>query len=606
MYKSLKRFICIMLTMCFVLHPAFYVQAEEAPVKWMQFKQVNPIYEGIISEEDLDDAATDLSEMSLERKSRSGEYTDDMEQIAAQLRQAMVKRQKVVAVKYYLENGLESENQFNQIVNTMREKALEETANPKEGDYIRYHLAGWDVQAFFDSTGRKVDFTFTLTYYTTTEQEEAVDKKLQTVLWETLNLDDASLTNYEKTKKIYDYICDNVTYDYEHLDNPDYGLQFSAYAALINGTSVCQGYASLLYRMLEEAGVDSRVVVGIAGEPHGWNIARLGDKYYYLDATWDAGVRSYAYFLKGYTKFEKDHTPMHESVVYEDPYANVLSATDFIPGQSDNSDYGEGPDIPSDHIHSLVKVAAKAATCTAAGRIEHYKCKECNSVFEDADGTIKLRGADVTISAKGHAYGAYKRVTKASFGKAGKRVATCSRCGGKKSKKITAAASPKLSKTSYVFNNKMRYPSVIVNDTKGIPLSYYATMEMGKNVGKYAVKVKLTDEDYTGTKTVYYKINPKGVAISSLTKGTKAFTVKWKKPTAVYRNQMTGYQIRYSTSSKMTNAKSITVKSTTATSKKISNLKAKKNYYVQIRTYKKIGSVYYYSGWSSTKKVRTN
>ncbi len=36
-----------------------------------------------------------------------------------------------------------------------------------------------------------------------------------------------------------------------------------------------------------------------------------------------------------------------------------------------------------------------------------------------------------------------------------------------------------------------------------------------------------------------------------------------------------------------------------------SKIKAKKTYYVQLRTYKKIGSGYYYSGWSKTKKVKT-
>jgi len=33
--------------------------------------------------------------------------------------------------------------------------------------------------------------------------------------------------------------------------------------------------------------------------------------------------------------------------------------------------------------------------------------------------------------------------------------------------------------------------------------------------------------------------------------------------------------------------------------------KAKKKYYVQLRTYKKIGSKYYYSAWSAKKAVTT-
>ncbi|MBQ9015650.1 MAG: hypothetical protein IJ109_05955 [Firmicutes bacterium] len=34
-------------------------------------------------------------------------------------------------------------------------------------------------------------------------------------------------------------------------------------------------------------------------------------------------------------------------------------------------------------------------------------------------------------------------------------------------------------------------------------------------------------------------------------------------------------------------------------------LKAKKKYYVQIRTYRKVGGQYYYSAWSKTRKIKT-
>ena len=67
---------------------------------------------------------------------------------------------------------------------------------------------------------------------------------------------------------------------------------------------------------------------------------------------------------------------------------------------------------------------------------------------------------------------------------------------------------------------------------------------------------------------------------------------------------MNGYQIQYSTSSKMTKAKKVTVKSNSATSKTIKKLKSKKTYYVQLRTYKKVGKTTYYSGWSKVKKVK--
>lgn len=49
----------------------------------------------------------------------------------------------------------------------------------------------------------------------------------------------------------------------------------------------------------------------------------------------------------------------------------------------------------------------------------------------------------------------------------------------------------------------------------------------------------------------------------------------------------------------------VTVKGYKKTSKTIKKLKAKKKYYVHVRTYKKVGTVKYYSSWSKTKSVKT-
>lgn len=121
-----------------------------------------------------------------------------------------------------------------------------------------------------------------------------------------------------------------------------------------------------------------------------------------------------------------------------------------------------------------------------------------------------------------------------------------------------------------------------------------------RNVGK--AKVTVTGKgSYAGTKVKTFRIVPEGTSISKVTKGKKQFTVKWKKQST----QTTGYQIRYSTSSKFSKAKTVTVKKNTATSKAVKKLKANKKYYVKVRTYKKIGNSTYYSAWSSAKTVKT-
>ena len=55
----------------------------------------------------------------------------------------------------------------------------------------------------------------------------------------------------------------------------------------------------------------------------------------------------------------------------------------------------------------------------------------------------------------------------------------------------------------------------------------------------------------------------------------------------------------------MANAKSVLVNKNTIVSKKISKLKAKKTYYIQVRTYKTVKGTKYYSAWSKVKKVKT-
>ena len=168
----------------------------------------------------------------------------------------------------------------------------------------------------------------------------------------------------------------------------------------------------------------------------------------------------------------------------------------------------------------------------------------------------------------------------------------------------------KLSTTNYTYNGKVQTPSISATDVKGNavqPSNYAVSYSSGrKSVGTYKVTVKFNGDLYGGSGSAYFNINPKGTSISKVSKAKKAFTVKWKRQSAkMATSRITGYQIRYSTSSKMTGAKSKTVKGYKYTSKKITKLKAKKKYYVQIRTYKTVSGKNYYSSWSRVKSVTT-
>ena len=262
------------------------------------------------------------------------------------------------------------------------------------------------------------------------------------------------------------------------------------------------------------------------------------------------------------------------------------------------------------HTHNLTLVAAKAATCTKGGKEAYYKCEGCGKFYEDVLGTKEITDLASWGNIAKIAHTTKQTVTKATPTANGKIVNYCSVC--KKTLSTTVipkASSIKLKATSLTYNGKVRTPKVIVKDRTGKTLvkntDYTVSYAKGrKYVGKYAVKITFKGK-YSGTKTLYFTIKPKATSISSLTAGSKKFTVKWKKQAT----QTTGYQVQYSASSKFSKAKTVTVGKNTTVSKKISKLSGKKKYYVRVRTYKTVKingkSIRIYSGWSKAKTVTT-
>lgn len=166
-----------------------------------------------------------------------------------------------------------------------------------------------------------------------------------------------------------------------------------------------------------------------------------------------------------------------------------------------------------------------------------------------------------------------------------------------------------LSATTFTYNGKVRKPVIKTIGGKKLTAGTDYTAKWSntksKNVGAYTVTVTGIGK-YTGAAKATYKINPKGTSIAKAVPAKKAFTVKWKKQSAkMATSRITGYQIRYSIKSSMKGAKTLTVKGYSKTSKKVSKLKAKKKYYVQVRTYKIVKSKKNYSSWSKKKAVKT-
>ena len=152
------------------------------------------------------------------------------------------------------------------------------------------------------------------------------------------------------------------------------------------------------------------------------------------------------------------------------------------------------------------------------------------------------------------------------------------------------------------YNGKAQKPSVTVYaGNKKISSKYYSvSYKNNKNVGygTVTVKGKGSYAKYSGSDT--FKINLKGVSLSSVKAQKKKMAVYWKKTGG---NQ--GYQVQYSTSKRFSsNIKTVRL-SAGKKSVTIKNIPAKKRYYVRIRSYKKVGNKIWYTGWSKVKTVKT-
>lgn len=321
MKRSTKWFLpLVVLAMVLFLAPmqAGAAQTQEPVGMEMPFR-VNPLYADVVDEAELE---TEFDLTAVPMPMEAPVYLTEEEAVES-LRQNLVARNETFTV--YLDSDTDD---IAALAEELFDAAMEHTGEPAQGDYLLWQYAGCGGGVSYTPGTTKYTLIYQVTYYTTAAQEAEMDTAVASVLTE-LSLDGKS--DYEKIKAIYDYICANVEYDYDHLNDSSYTLKCTAYAALINKTAVCQGYAGLLYRLALEAGVDCRMITGTGnGGGHAWNIVKLDGKYYNVDATWDAGETEYTYFLRCGDNFD-DHTrnSAYDTGAFHTAYP--MAEADYVP-----------------------------------------------------------------------------------------------------------------------------------------------------------------------------------------------------------------------------------------------------------------------------------
>lgn len=330
---------------------------------------INPLYKDVVDQKQLFSTLNGAPRLYSDTQPQEAGSADEA---AVILRKGMENREARIAIRCPADAITPTDG----ILDEIAEKALEETGVPTQGDYIRWTYAGWSGSYSLESDdeGLHYVFVYDCKYYTTAAQEAELSEKIDSVL-QSLDINDES-SDYDVICAVYDYICANVSYDYDNLNDSEYLLKYTAYAAMINKTAVCQGYSALMYRMLQQKNIDCRL---IPGSDHAWNIVAIDGVYYNADSTWDAGrdPKNYAYFLCGDSDFA-GHTRYSEYSTEEFYRLYPMAETKYVV-------------CP---VHSYgAWVTTKAPTCTESG-IETRTCAKCG-VSEDR-----------AIPATGHHYDA--------------------------------------------------------------------------------------------------------------------------------------------------------------------------------------------------------
>lgn len=157
---------------------------------------------------------------------------------------------------------------------------------------------------------------------------DAADK----VISETLR---DGMSGYEKEEALYDWMVQNIDYDWTHNDvmvsTPR--ESFTPYGGLVNKFAVCLGYSTTFQLLMDLAGVECITVIGAAyynSGDHSWNMVRLDGNWYCADVTWDANARedseAWGYSKEYWNYFNITSDEMAEGGLRQWDYANTPEA----------------------------------------------------------------------------------------------------------------------------------------------------------------------------------------------------------------------------------------------------------------------------------------
>ena len=220
----------------------------------------------------------------------------NMAQVAQYVSTAMTNFQKDIKIKYTGKDydGWINRNLYNIFENVYR---IDTMTNLNDGERLHYSFS----YATTDYTYYDNSELITIHMYYRNGLDKAKQDKTDAWIrneYKKLNVDGKS--EYKRFLEIYKY-CIKPKYDTTFQ-------KWSDYDVMAYGTTVCSGYAMLLDKMCEVAGIDCRCATGHTNgvadytEYHAWNYVKIDGKWYFCDPCWDEpdNGKYFNYFLISY------------------------------------------------------------------------------------------------------------------------------------------------------------------------------------------------------------------------------------------------------------------------------------------------------------------
>lgn len=248
------------------------------------------------------------------------------------------------------------------------------------GDYLKYSIGAWKYAYAYQIINSKevlYAIRFNVTYFTTYSQEQElksqISKYLNTYKWK-------EKSKYEIIYDLNEYVCSKVEYDYAGLEDESNLIKYSAYAALIKGKAVCQGYTTLYYKLLKECGINN-IAVNSRQLNHIWNAVEYRGAWYSVDTTWNDIPNGHTrFFMKSIKDFE------HGTLTDAEP---AISAVKYSSTSLDISKIGPG-DLNEDG-----KIDTKDARQALLAYVGKLKLSTLQKKFADInkDGKVDTKDA---------------------------------------------------------------------------------------------------------------------------------------------------------------------------------------------------------------------